>query len=89
MGGSEKLQVAATYRYLTSPLLELRVLTFYLKSKNLKTQVHTSSSPVAALPNTFGALWKKLWHLMSNLYRPSSTLPFLQLGKVRLLFSPS
>lgn len=60
MGGSEKLQVAATYRYLTSPLLELRVLTFYLKSKNLKTQVHTSSSPVVALPNTFGALWKKI-----------------------------
>ena len=51
-----------------SPLQELRLITFYLKSTNLTTQVDPSFPPAVVPPNLFPAISTKLWHLSSKLY---------------------
>ena len=51
------------------PLPELCVFTFYLKSTNLITQVDPSFLLAVVPPNLFPAIWTKLWHISSKLYR--------------------
>ena len=68
-------------KFSPSPLLELCVFTFYLKSTNLTTQVDPSFLPAVVPPNLFTAIETKSWHLSSKLYH----LTF-RTGNVRLKF---
>ena len=61
-------ELPATAKNSPSPLLELRVFTFYLKSTNLTTQVDPSSLPAVGSPKLFPAILTKLWLLSSKLY---------------------
>ena len=51
-----------------SPLLKLRVFTFYLQSTSLTTKVDLTFSACSCPPNLFPAIQTKLWHLSSTLY---------------------